>query len=216
MFGGFETGMLGYAIFIAVYGIQEIDKLALIDLGQVIFVFFVLMALLIQLRDGAQNSGQLVKMFLISPVIIAIFAGIAVSLLLRMWDFSDSRGFEYIMALTTFLGNLTVPLICLVIGYELTFDFRTLRLSLQTILIRKIFLLAFALLINKILFVTILKLDPIYEYALLTMFVLPPPFVITVFMGKDHPQDQQYVVGTLSLSTVVSIGVFLLATIFYS
>jgi hypothetical protein len=40
--------MLGYAIFIAVYGMEEIDKLALIDLGQVLFVFFVLMALLMK------------------------------------------------------------------------------------------------------------------------------------------------------------------------
>jgi len=216
MFGGFETGMLGYAIFIAVYGVQDIDKLALIDLGQVVFVFFVLMALLIRLRDGTQNSSQLLRMFLTSPVIIAILAGLVVSVLLRVWDFSDTRGYEYLISLTTLLGNLTVPLICLVIGYELTLDFRTLRLSLQTIIIRKILLVIFALLINKILFVNMLRLDPMYEYALLTMFVLPPPFVIAVFMREGHPEDQQYVVGTLSLSTVVSILVFLAASVLYA
>lgn len=215
MFGGFETGMLGYAIFIAVYGVQEIDKLALIDLGQVLFVFFVLMALLIKLRDGTQHAGQLLRMFLTSPVIIAILAGLIVSLLLRAWDFSDTRGYGYVIALTTLLGNLTVPLICLSIGYELHLDFQTLRLSLQTILLRKILLVMLAVLINKVLFVSILHLAPIYEYALLTMFVLPPPFVIAVFMQEGQTDDHHYVTGTLSLSTVISLLVFLLVSVVY-
>ena len=215
MLGGFETGMLGYAIFISVYGMQEVDKLAIVDLGQVIFVFFVLMALLIKLRDGAQNSRQLLTMFLTSPVIIAIFAGIFVSLVKRMVDFSDHQLYAYLMNLATMLGNLTVPLICLSIGYELKLNFQTLRLSIQTILVRKILLLSFAIFMNKVVFVNILHLPPIYEYAVLTMFLLPPPFVIALFLKQDDSENQQYVGNTLSLSTVLSIGVFLIVSIFY-
>ena len=215
LLGGFETGMLGYAIFISVYGIEDIDKLAIIDLGQVIFVFFVLMALLIKLRDGTQSSAQLLKMFMTSPVIISIFLGIVVSLIKGDADYSDNRLVEYVNQLVTLLGNLTVPLICLVIGYELKIDFNTARLSAKTIIIRKILLLFLAFFINKVIFAHILHLQPIYEYALLTMFILPPPFVITLFLRENDKENQQYVVNTLSLSTLVSVVVFIVVTLLY-
>lgn len=215
LFGGFETGMLGYAIFISVYGMEEVDKLAIIDLGQVLFVFFVLMALLIKLRDGAQRFGQLLRLFLTSPVIISIFLGIFVSLLKRVFDFSGTQWYLYIEDVASMLGNLTVPLICIVIGYELKLDFQTLRLSAQTILIRTVLLLGFALAINKILFVRILHLGPMYEYALLTMFVLPPPFVMSLFLKEEDQANQHYVVNTLSLSTLVSLVVFIVVMMVY-
>ena len=34
LFSGFETGMMGYSLFLAVYGSENIYKLALIDLGR--------------------------------------------------------------------------------------------------------------------------------------------------------------------------------------
>ncbi len=39
---GFEAGMLGYAIYGTVYGTDNLLKFGIVDLGQVIFVFFVL------------------------------------------------------------------------------------------------------------------------------------------------------------------------------
>ena len=39
---GFEAGMMGYAIFGAVYGAGQIFNFAVVDLGQVLFVFFIL------------------------------------------------------------------------------------------------------------------------------------------------------------------------------
>lgn len=215
LLSGFEMGMLGYAIFIAVYGMGAIDKIAIIDLGQVIFVFFVLMALLMKMRDGAQNARQLVKLFLSSPVIIAIFAGLLVSIIKTQADFTDHRLYQLIHNIATTLGNVTVPLICLVIGYEFTFDMRTLRRSAQTILIRTVVLLVLAVLINKLIFVRVLHLAPIYEYALLTMFVLPPPFVIAIFMKQEDADNRQYVVNTLSLSTMASLVVFILVMSVY-
>jgi len=39
---GFEAGMMGHAIYSTVYGADNLFKFGIIDLGQVIFVFFVL------------------------------------------------------------------------------------------------------------------------------------------------------------------------------
>jgi len=212
---GFETGMLGYAIFLAVYGMAELDKLALIDLGQVVFVFFVLMAMLMKLRDGTQHPAQLVRMFLTSPVIIAIFLGLLISLLKGRVSVPDARLITYVKTLVSMLGNLTVPLICLTLGYEFRVDLDMARIALKTIAIRSALLIAFVLLLNKVVFARLLGLDYMYEYAALTMFLLPPPFVIALFLKDDDHANRHYVVNTLSLSTLVSIVLFLLAMTFY-
>lgn len=212
---GFETGMLGYAIFLAVYGMPELDKLALIDLGQVVFVFFVLMAMLIKLRDGTQHPAQLVRMFLTSPVIIAIFLGLLISLLKGRVNVPDARLVTYVKTLVSMLGNLTVPLICLTLGYEFRLDPAMARIALKTIAIRSALLIGVVLLLNKIVFARLLGLGKMYEYAALTMFLLPPPFVIALFLKDDDHANRHYVVNTLSLSTLVSILLFLLAMTFY-
>ena len=42
LMAGFEAGMLGYAVFGSTYGVANIPHFAVIDLGQVLFVFFIL------------------------------------------------------------------------------------------------------------------------------------------------------------------------------
>lgn len=215
LLGGFETGMLGYAIFLAVYGMAELDKLAIIDLGQVIFVFSVLMAMLIKLRDGTQRPAQLVRMFLTSPVMIAILLGLLISVLKGRISAPDARIVTYLKTLVSMLGNLTVPLICLTLGYEFRVDVDIARIALKTIAIRSALLIGLVFLLNKVVFVRLLGLDYMYEYAALTMFLLPPPFVIALFLKDDDHANRHYVVNTLSLSTLVSLLLFLLAMTLY-
>ncbi len=213
MMGGFEMGMLGYALFLSIYGNEHLSKIALMDLGQVLFVFFVLMALLIREREGSSSAAQLVKSFISSPVIIAIFAGLAVSGLKHVVSpnaLTDSLG-----GFITLLGNLTVPLISLMIGYELSLKKEGMAQALKTILFRKALLLILALLMNRFLIRGFMQLDRIYEMALLTMFMLPPPFVVSIYMKQEDRENLDYVNNTLSLSTVVSVAVIIVMSVIY-
>ncbi|HKL59923.1 MAG TPA: permease, partial [Sphaerochaeta sp.] len=144
MMGGFEMGMLGYALFISVYGIEHLGKLALVDLGQVLFVFFVLMALLIKERDGVHNTKVLLRQFLTSPVIIAICAGILVSLFGKSLE--PNALFTALGEFIALLANLTVPLIAISIGYGIHIKGEGLAKAFKTILVRKVLLVALALL----------------------------------------------------------------------
>jgi hypothetical protein len=60
---GFEAGMMSYAIFGAVYGAARIFNFAVVDLGQVTFVFFVLVPFVQRLSTGGYllraNAAQL-------------------------------------------------------------------------------------------------------------------------------------------------------------
>ncbi len=213
LMAGFEMGMLGYALFLSIYGSENLSTFALIDLGQVLFVFFVLMGLLIQKKTGLQKKSELLKSFVSSPVIIAIIAGLAVSFLKQVIDpniFLDS-----INEFLHIIGSLTVPLIALVIGYELSIKKDGILLSLQTIIIRKVLLAVLAIAVNLLIIRNVLELPKIYEYAVFTMFMLPPPFVISIYMKQEDRANLNYVVNTLSLSTVVSALAIILVSIFY-
>ncbi len=213
MMGGFEMGMLGYALFLSLYGQENISRFALMDLGQVIFVFFVLMTLLLREKEGAGHPSQLIRGFLTSPVILAIFAGILTSLLkghVRPSAFSESLNM-----FLTLLGGLTVPLISLMIGYELSFQKQGMLMALKTVAVRKVLLFLLALLINIFFIRRYMGLGKIYEYALFTMFLLPPPFVISIYMKQEDRENLDYVNNTLSLSTIVSVVSIIAVSMFY-
>ncbi|MGB4405533.1 MAG: permease [Sphaerochaeta sp.] len=213
MMGGFEMGMLGYALFISVYGVEHLGKLALVDLGQVLFVFFVLMALLIKERDGVHNKGVLLRQFITSPVILAIFAGILASIFAN--NVSPNPLFTALGEFIDLLARLTVPLIAISIGYGIHIKGEGLAKAFKTILVRKVLLVAFALLINRFLVDNLLGMSAIYRYAVLLMFLTPPPFIITIFMKKGDKENADYVDNTLSMDTLVSLILVMVATTIY-
>ena len=49
------------------------------------------------------------------------------------------------------------------------------------------------------------------QAAVMTMFVLPPPFVIPLFMREREGADRTFVVNTLSLATLVTLLEFMVA-----
>ena len=214
LLGGFEMGMLGYALFLSAYGSEHVGKMALIDLGQVLFVFFVLMAFLIRERDGAHTTKALLVQFITSPVILAIGGGIVVSII-GPW-FSPHPVWTAIDEGVSLLASLTTPLIALSIGYGIHIKKEGLSWSLKTIMVRKLVLLGLALLINHFLIDRLLGMDTIYRYALLVMFLTPPPYVVTIYMRPNDKVNADYVDNTLSLDTLVSIVMVMFAAVLYT
>lgn len=203
MMGGFEMGMLGYALFLSIYGEQHLGKIALVDLGQVVFVFFVLMALLIRERDGVRSVKTLLRHFIASPVIIAIFCGLVASMVkphIEAGPVLKSLG-QFI----NILGGLTVPLIAITIGYGISIQRKGLAESLKTIAVRKLISIALVLVLNDLVVDRLLGMDQVYRYAMMLMFLTPPPFVISIYMRQDDKRNMDYVSNTLSLDTVVSV-----------
>ena len=73
-----------------------------------------------------------------------------------------------------------------------------------------------ALLINYLVVDTLLGMDKMYEIALMTMFLTPPPFVISIYMRTDEKEQSDYVDNTLSLDTLVSIVAVMIASALYA
>ena len=210
LFTGFETGMIGYALYLAVFGQSEVFRLAIVDLGQVTFVFFVLVTYISRQNGNRPSGWQLIRSFLLSPVILAILLGILVSLTGLSTLLETTRGGQMVATTLQLLGNLTVPLITIAIGFELHLGRATLKAPLLAALVRILILFALATLINKFLIRDLLHLEPQFETALMTLFLLPPPFVIPILMREKRPEHRQFVLGTLSIHIILSLIAFIL------
>ena len=201
---GFEAGMLGYALFNMLYGSSRTAEFARIDLGQVLFVFTLYKVLLGLEGKERADAGQLVKEMLLSPIIIAIAAGVllgAAGIYQALVPSGISGIFD---ACTDFVSAPTSAIILLAIGYDLVFR------DIPWISTGKVVLLRFGIMMI-LRFVFIAAVHLIWPQADLgsavnVMFILPPPFVLPVF--ADDADQRVYVSSALSVSTLVAIAGF--------
>ena len=207
---GFEAGMLGYALFTMLYGSSRTAEFAIIDLGQVLFVFTVYKILLDRDSKEKTDGRKLLKEMLLSPIIIAIIIGVligATGLYHALEPSGVSRIFD---ACTDFVSAPTSMIILLTIGYDLVFSDIPWKDTLRAVAVRLVIMIVLGAA-----FIGVLRLlwpETDLTAAVIVMFLLPPPFVLPVF--ADDADQRAYVSSVLSICTLVSIlGFALLAVI---
>jgi len=214
LFTGFEMGMLGISLFGTVYGMKNLSVIGIIDLGHELFIWFILTALLIGVKEQSRNFKKIGQSFITSPVIIGILAGIIFNLVglkpILLANFLTTG----ILNTATLLSQIMIPLILVIIGYQLDFKLNQFSLPSKTILLRTTALLLIAFMIIHFAFNQWLKLPHIFSTALLVMFILPPPFIIPLFMN-NQAEEQTYVNNTLSLGSMVTIVGFIILMFVY-
>lgn len=201
---GFEAGMMGYALFNMLYGSARTAEFARIDLGQVLFVFTVYKILLGVEGSEKTDFGKLMKEMALSPIIIAIVAGVLLGAtgLYRALEPSGIAGiFD---ACTGFVSAPTSAIILLTIGYDLVISDIPWAYTGKVVALR----FGIMMLLRLALIAVIARLWPEAQLAaaINVMFILPPPFVLPVF--ADDPEQRVYVSSALSLSTLVAIAGF--------
>jgi predicted permease len=212
---GFEAGMMGYAIFSAVYGQENIFKFGIIDLGQVLFVFFVLVPGLERLSTGAKPFRDTLLSFVRTPVILAILGGLLFKQVGLAALFASSPLTTGILDAVGLVGGMTTPLVAIVIGYELQLLPGQLGRPVRTIVTRLLIWVPAGLLFAYGVVGRLLGLDPLFQAAVLTMVLLPPPFVIPLFMRNAGEQEVNYVVNSLTLATLVTLVAYSLVPILF-
>lgn len=214
LMGGFEMGMFGYALFMSLYGVENLGKIAFLGIGQTLFVFTFLISLMMGLREqGKQGILPALRRFITNPISMAMVAGIIIGQIP-----TPSIGSEIVATMATFinlLGSVTVPLITITIGYGIKIGKQGLRLSIMTILVRKSFLVLFALTINHFIIDQWLQMDSMYRYGLLVMALAPPTFLPSMLVRPNDPENAGYINRTISLDCLVSIFATMLAATFY-
>lgn len=197
---GFEAGMLGYTLFAILFGEEMRPAFAIVDLGQVLFVFTVYKVLL----AGKNNVGDALKEALSAPTVWAILLGLLFGTT-GLYKALESSGVSSVLdALTDFISAPTSVLILLAIGFDLDpakiqwkkiGSLLGLRIGVSAVLLGIVWLLNHFVLGGMI-----------HTGALILMFVLPPPYVLPVF--ADVEEERTDVSSALSALTVVSLALF--------
>lgn len=203
--GGFEAGMLGYALFALLFPQASSARFAILDLGQTLFVFTLYKALL----SGGKETKSLWKDIVNTPILWGAFAGLLVGATGLFGWMTRNGSAAVVTSLTDFLSAPTGMMILLAVGYDLDFAqirwretarFVVLRLAAMAILF------AVLLLVNRTLLHGI-----IFEGAALLLFILPPPYVLPIF--ADEPSQRAQISSALSALTVVTLLLFAVMTV---
>lgn len=207
---GFEAGMLGIGLFGTTYGLDNIGAFALVDLGHELFIWFVFLAVLLAMRDGRQEPGRLFRAFVASPVVIAIIAGLVgnftgIGADLRQWVVTGGA-----INAIELLAGLTGPLILLVVGHGIHLDTGHIREAVVPIAARFAVALVLAIVLPPLLIGELLEGGPLQQAALFTLLILPPPFIIPLYMREGDEAERRYVNNVLSLYTLLSIAAFII------
>lgn len=205
---GFEAGMLGYALFALLFPGEGSAAFAIIDLGQVLFVFTLYKALL----AGKGGLKGVVAEAAHAPTVWAILAGIAVGAS-GLYRALEPIGVSGVLdAVAGFIAAPTSAVILLTIGYDLLPE--EIQFSKTVRLVGLRLGVSAAALLLAVLANRFLLGGMMHTGALVLMFTLPPPYVLPVF--ADVEEERTDISSALSVLTLVSLLLFMAMTVVYA
>lgn len=209
---GFEFGMLGISLFGTVWGMEQIGAIGALGLPHELFIWFVYVTVLQRRYGGAVSAGATVRSFLRSPVIIAIVAGMGLNLLGLTPAITGSTAGQSLLRTTEMIAGIIGPLILFVIGHGIRLSGRSVVAAAPLVAIRTAVALFLGVVAGPLL-VRSLGLPDIFRHALFTMAILPPPFIVPLYVPQNRHEDLAYANMVLSSATVLSVACFLVYVI---
>ncbi len=207
---GFEFGMVGISLFGSAYGLQSVGYIAIVDLSHELFIWFVFVTILTAKRDGAGGFSGVLRGFATSPLILAIVAALVLNVAGISSRFESHPAGAAVLETAGLLGNLLIPTILIIIGYGMRLSLRGVRQAVTVVTTRFVFLVPATYLVAIVLVRNTLDLGPAFEAAVITFMLLPPPYIVPLFMPVSMKEERVYANNVLTVYTVVSIALFIL------
>lgn len=210
---GFEFGMIGIGLFAALFGSENLPLITLIGLGHEFFAWFIAIPY-VQFKDsGRFNPVETLGKFFRTPVILGILGGLAANLS-GVYAFLQTVFWgRAVLGTMTTVSGICVPLILIVVGYSLTIEKGNAGKVSAYIAARLIPILAVGTLFLYLIHTLVGPVDPLFNVAFYAYLILPPSFLIPVFI-KDNEAERHFFSQTVVYYTVVSfIGYIVLMLI---
>ena len=204
-FTGFEFGMVGVALFTSLFGVENLPKILLLGLGHEFFIWFVYAPLLESQNQEKTSFKRIVSSFLKSPIILAILTALFLNLTGLYEKAAPAPLTRGIISSLEMLSRIVTPLILLTIGSQLRWDGLDGKAAVRLILLR---LAAVSLLgtgLGWLTSVWIMEMDRMMIYAFIIFFLIPPPFIIPVFLGKGKQEESLFYNNLLVIYTPVTL-----------
>lgn len=208
LFTGFEYGMLGVSLFGAAWGLEAVGYIAITDLAHELFIWFIFAPLLMIKRDGDSHPLTILRMFASSPVVIALTSGLVLGALGLAEVIKNAPVLASLYDTMVLIAGMVVPLILIIVGYGIRIRREGLGEVLLFALLRYAVVIPLALILNRFVISGWLGLGAPFQAAFFTLLILPPPFIVPLFMQKAEAEERAYVNNALAVSTVISLTAF--------
>ena len=209
MTAGWEVGMLGYALYALLYGTENLRYMALMDFGQVLFVFSGFVTAL-NARTG-HSFRESLKSLLPNPVPWAMLSGAILAILGVSRALAPSGITGLVTSVCSFISAPLSCVIFIVVGYGIEFSKNNIGTAAISVLLRTLVcgaLCAVALFFIDLFF----PLSDPMRWAIIIIFLTPAPFILSMYTTTE--QERADVSISLSLQTIVSVLAFIGITIF--
>jgi len=153
------------------------------------------------------------KSLLQSPIIIAILSAMFLNLTGLYDSISSNLIIEGILSTLNMLSGLVTPLILLTVGANLQFSHISWKSAAHLISLRLVVVAGLGVLLYMFTGMFVMNISRIMTYAFITFFLLPPPFIIPVFLGPEYKKEGEFYNGLLVVYTVVTLVLFLFITV---
>lgn len=206
---GYEAGMLGYALFGILLGNDKITQFALMDIGHVLAIFTVYVAMVKSAGGSRQTAGEAIKSIFSTPVLIGILLGVVFSVTgIGAWLESGSAG-TLLGGVCEFAAAPTSAVILVVIGYRMKFKGIAWKKVSKVIVLRLVQQAVLAVLV----FALFRALGGVFSEQLtlisaVILMILPPPFVLPLYI--DGEEKKEFYSSAISVYTMLSIVGFMI------
>lgn len=207
--------MIGVALFSSIFGLENLHNILLIGLGHEFFIWFFYAPLLKSKNMSKMNIRHIIKSFFKSPIILAIISAILLNLTgiySSVSDYSLSGG---IISTITMISQLVTPLILLTVGYNLQFKNIPWKAGIHLIGLRIITVGILGALLVYFTKVYVMDISKIMGYAFVIFFLLPPPYIIPVFLGRELKKEGIFYNNLLVISTIVTFILFMIIMLIF-
>lgn len=205
MTAGWEVGLLGYGLYALLFGTENLRYMAVMDFGQVLFVFSGFITAL-NARNG-QSLKESLKGLLPNPIPWAMIAG-AVLAITGVSKALEPSGITTLI--TSVCDFLSAPLSCLifvVVGYGIIFTRKNLATAVISAVIRTVVCGILCILALWIIG-SLVTLSMEMRWAVILIFLTPAPFILTLYTANE--QERADVSMSLSVQTMVTIVAFII------
>lgn len=207
----FEGGMLGYPLYMVLFGEGQLSNIATLDIANTIYTFTIYLAFLTSQVTGSFAIKDMARNVAHSKVFWGVFLGIVLGVSGVFNAFLATPVGQTYDACQQMLTSAISAIILIVVGYGLSFKKAVLSQCAWAILAR-IVISAVLLCLTMFLLKSVMT-TPEKIAALILYTFLPPTFVVPTYAKTE--EESQLLSTTISLYCVFTVLVFVVLTMIF-
>lgn len=211
---GFTFGLLGIPLYVTVFGEANLPSMAIMGIGHEFFIWIVYISVVKLIFNDEKLNIETLKGFVTSPLIIALVLGVAINvsgLSNLLYDNPIGNG---LYVTIEYFSSIATPLILIVIGYGLSFNKEYTKPTIIYTVLRLVVMLIVGYLIKFLIIDRFMEFDKYMEYGYFTLLILPPPFSLSIFVGKYGHEKNAELVNNITVTYTCLCVIIYIAYIF--